>query len=301
MWATFTSLVGLALAATAAGANSGRAPPAYGYSGSFPGPWDTHNLSPASRQMEPVRVLNQQYQVISKHGQASNIHIGSTNGSMAVFDFGQEVGGALAIRYSASGTGRLGVAFTEALNFTGPVSDMSNGGTGPDGALYADIATSKSTSGSYTTPDEKMRGGFRYATVFVETNKTLDITVKDIAVYISFQPDWSNLRAYGGYFHSSDELLNRIWYASAYTIQTTTIPPLTGRVWPNPAEGWLNNADLYINGSSVLVDGAKRDRATWAGDLGIAVPSTLVSTGDYGSARNALQVQFDFQVNQSIR
>ncbi|KAF2164440.1 glycoside hydrolase family 78 protein [Zasmidium cellare ATCC 36951] len=250
---------------------------------SFRGPWDKNNLSPWSRQVEPVRVLNEQHKVIQGYGHGPRITLSNRTKSMVVCDFGKEVGGVLSVNYSASGSGKLGVAFTEALNFTGPVSDNSNGGTGSDGALYADISAPKATSGSYTTPYEKMRGGFRYAIVFIETNGTLDVTITGVAVYISFQPNWSNLRAYGGYFDSSDELLNRIWYASAYTIQTTTIPPHTGRVWPNPADGWLNNADLQVNGTSVLVDGAKRDRAVWAGDLGIA------------SARNAVQVLYDFQ------
>jgi len=45
----------------------------------------------------------------------------------------------------------------------------------------------------------------------------------------------------------------------------------------------------------VIVDGAKRDRAVWPGDLGIAVPSTFVSIGDLEAVKNALQVMYDDQ------
>lgn len=299
-WRAFVLITTLASVLYAHGAESEY--PEYGHPhwsgkhGYSPSSWQNNILSPASRHVEPVRILDDQHQVVSPYSKARYTTLDINSKPQAVFDFGKEVGGILTVKYSASGSGRLGVAFTEALNFTGPVSDNSNGGTGSDGALYAEITAPERTTGSYTTPVEKQRGGFRYATLFVETNSTLQVKISDVDLEITFQPNWSDLRAYSGYFHSSDELLNRIWYSSAYTIQTTTIPPDTGRIWPNPPEGWLNNADLQVNGSSVLVDGAKRDRAVWAGDLGIALPSTCVSTGDYESARNALQVQYDFQV-----
>ncbi|KAI4713487.1 hypothetical protein J4E89_000933 [Alternaria sp. Ai002NY15] len=60
------------------------------------------------------------------------------------------------------------------------------------------------------------------------------------------------------------------------------------------ANGWANNGTLGP-GDTIIVDGAKRDRAVWPGDMGIAVPSTFVSTGDLDSVRNALQVMFDYQ------
>lgn len=297
---TFTLLVSLIGVFLAEGAKESFAQtaglPWRGEQASFPGPWDKNILSPASRDVHPVRMLNSHHEIISQYSTAGVSTLNGSNNSQVIFDFGKEVGGIITVKYTALGSGQLGFAFTEALNFTGPVSDDSNGGTGSDGALFTSISAPSATSGSYTMPRERMRGGFRYVTLFTETNNTLHVNISSAVLEISFQPNWSNLRAYGGYFHSSDELLNRIWYACAYTIQTTTIPPHTGRVWPIPLEGWLNNADLHINGSSVLVDGAKRDRAVWAGDLGIAVPSTCVSTGDYESAKNALQVQYDFQV-----
>ena len=57
------------------------------------------------------------------------------------------------------------------------------------------------------------------------------------------------------------------------------------------AIGWLNNATLGIAGP-IIVDGAKRDRAVWPGDMGIAVPTQFVSTLDLLPTRNALSTQF---------
>lgn len=40
------------------------------------------------------------------------------------------------------------------------------------------------------------------------------------------------------------------------------------------------------------MDGAKRDRAVWPGDMGIAVPTQFVSTFDLLPTKNALATQF---------
>ena len=103
-----------------------------------------------------------------------------------------------------------------------------------------------------------------------------------------------NLRDYDNYFYSSDPLLNRIWYAGAYTVQTNTIAPSTGRVWGPPAEGW-NNTGTVGTGDTVLVDGAKRDRTVWPGDLGVSVPTEYASLGDLTPTRNALTTLYQHQ------
>lgn len=145
-------------------------------------------------------------------------------------------------------------------------------------------------------PDLSMRGGFRYLTVFlITTGIDVNVEIEDVVLEISFQPTWANLRAYQGYFHCSDELLNKIWYAGAYTLQTNSVPVGTGRRVPMLSNGWANDGVLGP-GDTIIVDGAKRDRAVWPGDMGIAVPSAFVSTGDLESVKNALQVMYDYQV-----
>jgi hypothetical protein len=79
---------------------------------------------------------------------------------------------------------------------------------------------------------------------------------------------------------NQDELLNRVWYAGAYTNQICTIEPSTGNALVHLGEPgfsrndpqdpvnvtWYNNYTI-ANGTSVLVDGAKRDRLVWAGGM----------------------------------
>ena len=187
---------------------------------SFPGPWQSNIFAPSSRTVSPKSILSAQNgQVISPFKGSAKL---SGNGSQLVFDFGIEVGGLVTLEYSSSGPGQIGLAFTEGKNWIGEWSDSSNGGfKGPDGAIYADFTTAG--KGTYVMPDEKLRGGFRYMTLFLVTNSSTTVKISDISLSIGFQPTWSNLRAYQGYFHSSDELLNRIWYSGAYTLQTNAV------------------------------------------------------------------------------
>jgi hypothetical protein len=72
-------------------------------------------------------------------------------------------------------------------------------------------------------------------------------------------------RDFTGYFHSDDELLNRIWYAGVYTVQLNTIDPSTGKsnFGGLTAEGtytWSLNTTVCESEAACLVDGAKRDR-----------------------------------------
>jgi hypothetical protein len=261
---------------------------------SFSGPWDSYNLAPSSRFVSPASILNADKTFHSSFPGSGTTGL-KTNGSLVIFDFGKEVGGIVSIAYTATGSGELGLAFSEAKNWTGVASDDSNGSfmVGGDGALFAPITST--TSGNYTMPDNKLRGGFRYLSVFVYTNTTIDVEISSVVLELSFQPNWPDLRAYGGYFYSNDELINRIWYSGAYTLQTNAVPPHTGRTY-GPSNGWDNSEFLGTNGTSIFVDGSKRDRAVWAGDLAIALPSVFVSTGDFETAKNALQVQYDGQV-----
>lgn len=256
----------------------------------FPGQWESNIYAPASRTVTPKSIVTSNHEQSPFSGSATL----SGNGSQLTFDFGIEVGGLVSLKYSATGAGAIGLAFTESKNWIGEWSDSSNGGfKGPDGAIYANF--SGAGEGSYTMPDRSLRGGFRYLTLFLVSNKTTTVHISNISLEIGFQPTWSNLRAYQGYFYSNDELLNRIWYAGAYTLQTNSVPINTGRQVPFVVKGWANNGTLGTSGDSVIVDGAKRDRAVWPGDMGIAAGSSFVSIGDLSSIKNALQTMYDNQ------
>lgn len=74
-------------------------------------------------------------------------------------------------------------------------------------------------------PDKYLRGGFRYLTVLLITDDSASVQIDVLTLELAFKPTWANLRAYQGYFHCSDELLNGIWYSGAYTLQTNEVPP----------------------------------------------------------------------------
>lgn len=291
---TRTRTLGAALATAAlfAGAAVAAAAPAATASpAGDPHPWDAYNLSPASRTVTPAGVFRTTGSVTDAPAAISGrpTTLGGP-GSSVTYDFGQEVGGLVTLHFAASSPAgqQLGLAFTESSQYVGTTSDASNGGGGADGAIDAAVTP----DGSWTMPQKSLRGGFRYLTLFADSAGP--VTLDKVTLAISFAPSMSNLRAYDNYFYSSDPLLNRIWYAGAYTAQTNTIAPTTGRVWGPPASGWDNSGTVGV-GDEVLVDGAKRDRTVWPGDLGVSVPTEFTSLGDMTPTRNALTTLFDHQ------
>lgn len=248
--------------------------------------------------MRPVTVLSANGTFLSSFADLTHINLDELASSL-VFDFGVEVGGIIKLDYElvTSKSTSFGLAFSEAKNYIGPGSDSSRGGNGGkpgDGMLLANFTS----EGYYALPDERMRGGFRYLTLLLKNpSSDTQVKLKDVWLEISFQPTWSNLRAYHGYFDSSDDLLNKIWYSGAYTVQTNSAPgnTATGPIGNNE-QGW-RNSKWITDGPTVLLDGAKRDRLVWIGDMGIAVPSAFVSTGDLESTKYALLAIFDNQVS----
>jgi hypothetical protein len=227
----------------------------------FPGKWDDDIFAPSSRTVYPSAFLakagDQETEALTSTLQLDGLQ------SSVIADFGKEIGGIVTLHYtvtSLEGSNAVGLAFTEARDFIGTNSDSTTGNYArPDGAIYANF--SQTGDFTYVMPDEQLRGGFRYLTLFLQPGSAA-LQIRNVSVEIAFQPTWANLRAYQGYFHSNDELLNRIWYSGAYTLQTDAIPPSTGRAWPPPAIAWQNNG-LLGPGDTILTDGAKRDRTVW--------------------------------------
>jgi hypothetical protein len=113
------------------------------------------------------------------------------------------------------------------------------------------------------------------------------VEVKSTSVLMTAAPNMANPSAWKNHFYSSDEVLNRVWYAAGWTTQLCAINPAHGRQWPPPATGWNNDANCGV-GDVVLVDGAKRDRVIWPGDMGVSVLTALTTTGDVDASKNAL-------------
>jgi hypothetical protein len=228
--------------------------------------------------------------------------------SSLTLDFGEEVGGFVTLHFASTTTPAesVGLTFSESsANVSNTKSDNSNGGSNNEPAIThaatpgGGVSTSEAgwgiqgSLGGTSAAGSQLRGGFRYLTVINAAAGEIDLD--GVSVDFTAAPGMTDLRAYPNYFHSNDSLLNRIWYAGAYTVQLDTVLASQGRQWPAPTTGWNNSALIGTAGTSVLVDGAKRDRTVWPGDLGVAVPTDFASLGDVTTVRNSLQVMYDHQ------
>lgn len=249
-----------------------------------------NNYAPDSRLVSPSAVYATSGSVLNAQStlNGGKARISGQN-SEITFDFGCEVGGVLSVEVANASDAHqtLGIAFSESSLNIGPNSDSSSI-WGIDGALRENVTG----PGSYSIPEEKLRGGFRYVTISLNSGGWIDLS--KVSLQFTSSPSMRDPRSYPNYFLSNDSLLNKIWYAGAYTVQLNTIDPHQGRAWPPPPAGWKNNA-LISDGSSVLVDGAKRDRTVWPGDLGISQPAAFVSTDDTASTRSVLNILYSEQ------
>ncbi len=137
----------------------------------------------------------------------------SGTGSALSLDFGKEVGGLVTLSFGSTSDAnqRVGLAFSESSLYVGSGSDASSGGNA-DGAIYG----AAPAGGSYTMPAARLRGGFRYLTVFLNTGGWIDL--RGVSLRLTAAPAMADPSAYPNYLYSDDDLINRIWYAGAYTV-----------------------------------------------------------------------------------
>ncbi|KAI1337475.1 Six-hairpin glycosidase-like protein [Xylariaceae sp. FL0016] len=235
-------------------------------------------------------------------------------GGFLTVAFKENIAGRVCINISAAIDNPIvKLAYSESHFFVGEKSDATNDEAW-DEPLSLHI---RNLTGKVCVATEFNRGAFKYLTVYIDVIPVLgsqntevgdsgrslytkpSIKLSNIWVNSTSFPSQSSGRAYTGCFSSSSDLLNRIWYAGAYTLQLCTIPPNEGSAlipvnqdWDHntsPPGSWYNNFTIS-DGTTVLTDGAKRDRVVWPGDLVIAVPGVAVSTFDMMAVRNALDV-----------
>ncbi|KAF2031214.1 bacterial alpha-L-rhamnosidase domain-containing protein [Setomelanomma holmii] len=270
--------------------------------------YDEYILAPKSRTLRPASVHNFNGSVTNPESLTTSATLSNSmttfqGESASAYDFRINIAGIVTLSIAAVSDANqyVGVTFSESSLWVSNASCDATADAGKDETLWFHV----SSAGQYTAPAEKQRGGFRYMTLV--HNGTGRVDVSAVEVHYTAMPHWEDdaLRNYTGYFHCDDELLNRIWYAGAYTNQICTIDPEYGNSLVHLGELNSSVSDAtnvtwyYIttiaNGSSVLVDGAKRDRLVWAGDMAIAVPGVVVSTNDVISIENSLNSLFDVQ------
>jgi hypothetical protein len=275
-------------------------------------PWDHYNYSPESRTVLPPRLH-------SFHNKTNTNAISfplvlQHDGDDVVIDFGKEVGGYTTVNFGdIIGTPSVTFYWSESSLYI-QTGDASKGspGTGTDGGLNSGVLTTNTT---WTATGGDLRGGFRYLRIVINNSKNDDdnnnnnnddddivlqgVSITGVSLYFTASPHVQNLRAYKNHFMSSDDLINKIWYGSAYTVQLCSISSTHGRQWPpSPFPGWSNNASCLApsgKGLAVLVDGAKRDRTIWPGDMGVSTATSFATTGDTYASRISLETLYAYQ------
>ena len=209
-----------------------------------------------------------------------------------VFDFGDKTGTVCVDPEFIRGAFKY---FTINLPYKPDAAPAARAGI-VDGLLDLVDSASQRVLGHGARPLSSYFSAARYSRAYV--------SISNVWVNCSAFPSQPNGRAYSGYFHSSSSLLNRIWYAGAWTLQLSTIDPKEGSALidvnrnfdgnDSPAGSWYSNFTIS-EGNAVTTDGAKRDRVVWPGDMYIAVPGIAMSTYDMLAVRNALNVLFAHQ------
>jgi alpha-L-rhamnosidase len=193
--------------------------------------------------------------------------MGPTN---IVLDYGIEVGGLPSFDVAAvSGTPELKASYSEFLGYVG--MDGDRGGTHSADPHRYDAYT-VTQPGPIANP--YIQGGERYQMISLTTPGSVSLGSVGIRVmhYVAGPGD------YRGHFLCGDEDLNRIWYASAYTVETNMLPAGSAVAPP------------LSNDIPVIVDGAKRDRSVWSGDLAVQGLVVYDSTFATEYVRDSLQL-----------
>ena len=285
-----------------------------------PGDWKPYVLAPSSHTVLPVSVLSADPRggsILGKAaaalGGAASVTLTSTGtrttSPLLTLDFGKEVGGEVAIHVLSTTTPapQLHACFSEskaemALTPTqndgeaayAPGCDTANIWNGYPGTPYTWDSDSHTLPLSGTTlpatiTDTQPRGGFRYLTLFLDGPGS--VTLNDVSLDFQAAPLQTDPAAYQGWFLSSSNALNKLWYAGAYTVQMDTWMSDTAKSWPYDT-GEPDQSDAQIPGADpqqeVILDGAKRDRVVWQGDLSVEAPVTYLSTDDVAAVNNSL-------------
>ncbi|HEX3478389.1 MAG TPA: alpha-L-rhamnosidase C-terminal domain-containing protein [Kofleriaceae bacterium] len=221
--------------------------------------WQSLVLGPASDDVRPVGVVR-------TVGSVSNagVLIGQGTGAASltvpqggspaavVLDFGKEVGGTpfIVVSSSTGSSTTVRISTSEALPF---LTTSSGAFTNDNGSqINFTVGPAQRYTGG-------LRGGFRFAAIELRTAGTVRLS----AAGVNFKAFRAGSDRYQGWFISSDDQLNRMWYSGAYTAQMDMVPAGVASCFTQP----------------VVFDGAKRDRAIWSGDLMVTDPVALLSIG----------------------
>lgn len=184
-------------------------------------PYSEYILAPSGRELEPVSVYN----VNGTVKNAKGLTVGGSGSSLfqqesaVTFDYFKEIGGKASFYVDAvSGKDQqIGLSFTESNLWISSIGSDATKDTLIDEILWFNITT----PGNYSVEPKHDRGGFRYLNVYHRGNGA--VSLNKLLVHFSAMPHYRDdqLRSYTGYFHSSDEKLNLVWYAGEFVLFPT--------------------------------------------------------------------------------
>lgn len=252
------ALSGAAALASAVGSGTAAASPAASPAGSpsVTGGWRQYVLGPSQPDVRPVAVVSTSGGVTGAQGLAG----GSGAATLAmtpggpeptiVLDYGKDVSGVPYFNVAAaSGSPALRASYSEGLQYIGPNGDGAASQSDSGSRTRADTLQ---VSGPGTVSTGLIQGGERYQEIALTTPGTVQIS----AAGIRFSAYRATPSDYRGWFRSSSDELNRIWYQGAYTTQLDQLPANT-----LPAAWRVTNGSLDANGGNIAVHGTG---ASWS-------------------------------------
>lgn len=281
--------------------------------------WQRYVLGTGVEIARPVRIVSTAGQVenaaallTSGTGGAATLtrtanDQGPTN---VVLDYGVDVGGLPTFEVTASsGSPQLRASYSESLPYL-----TADGDKAPTHSADLHRFDSYAINEPGTVTNSYTQGGERYQMISLTTPGT--VSLRAVGVKIGFYNAGAD--KYQGHFVCSDEELNKIWYACAYTQQTNMLP-IGSIAAPNSSKhskaqttgsnaGASASTDGNDGGSGaspapspnlqvvlsndipVIVDGAKRDRSVWSGDLAVQGLVIYYSTGANEYVRESLRL-----------
>lgn len=211
----------VALVVLAAAVSSSRAAPPWPANPN----WQAYNMVPTGASVCPVRVQSTSGSVTNAQAILCNGGGGATLSMTAggptpriVLDYGKDVGGLPWLDVgAASGNPQMKVGYDEAaLYLTDDGGDAAPGGGEGDVNrfdVYA-VAAPGLITNRYT------QGGERFQVITLTSPGS--VTLRGAG--INYIADRTQAANYGGYFMSSDDELNKVWFSGAYTAQLDAVP-----------------------------------------------------------------------------
>jgi alpha-L-rhamnosidase len=218
--------------------------------------WQRYVEAPKTRDVEPTRIVRTSGSVLGAKaladaGQGDTTVLKMVAGGpkpTVVVDYGKDVGGVpyFVVR-SETKSPVLRASYTEGLNYMGPEGDNSPSLSNAGDSSRADELIS--SPGTLST--DLIQGGERFEQISLISPGTVTLS----SIGIRFTAVRATADHYKGWFDSSSNQLNRIWFDGAYTMQLDELP---AHAVPGP---WnIINGVLNGNGGGV---GLLRNGTNW--------------------------------------